>query len=135
MEATLKMKEVMELLTNRYTNELANMKNVDVTFEVQNKDHSYHDWDGSSDSYTTKDIQAIITYDKVINGLILKCKVVKEQDELAKDLVDEIRKITDEYKINFVSFPEFKTLSINENDNLTINLDELSKEKRLVQKA
>jgi hypothetical protein len=130
MEATLKMKEVMELLKKRYTNQFTNIENIDVKFDLYEQRHVYHDLDNTTESYTTKEVQAIISYDKKFNGIMIRCKVAKLDADLTKDIIDELSKVIgDEYKIDYIIYPK---KSLNDNGELTVIFHEKNKTKKLV---
>ena len=104
MNATIKLKEALEILKSHYEKEYVGYENIIVNFDTESSHHcSYDAFDGFSEGYDTWELCVNISFEKKINNAVLKYKVFKSKYDIENDLKSELDELF-ENEENYVSY-------------------------------
>lgn len=120
--STISMSNVLKILKNRYKKEYENYNNLSIDIYLKDYYRSYTDEYGFNEEEKGYELCCEISYNKIINNIILNGMIRKEDDEIKSDLYEELRKIydDDEYKVDYFRLPEFKSPNIDLDSSIII---------------
>lgn len=135
MEATIKLKDAVEILKQRYKREY-NSDNLTLELSINEWKRYYKDWDGSSDYTTEREIHGKISYDIKFGSYVARNSIDKSKDELAKDLREELATMykDDEHEVLSVGFPFYNSSKIDLMKDVYIRFKNKKNDKVLVKK-
>lgn len=113
MFATIEIGKAFELLQEKYKRDFAAYDNVEVHFEKTKKKKDMSSW-GADTNDNDYEYLGIITYDRILGDLTIKCEMEKEDFSLGVDLCAELqeRYENDELYVYDVRFDASKAIAL-----------------------
>ena len=113
MFATIEIGKAFELLQEKYKRDFAAYDNVEVHFEKTKKKKDMSNW-GDDTNDNDYEYLGIITYDRILGDLTIKCEMEKEDFSLGVDLCAELqdRYENDEVYVYDVRFDASKAIAL-----------------------
>ncbi len=135
MNATLSLKEALEVLKKRYEKEYSSYDSFSVDFCSKSYNTTSTDWGGDTTTYNYYALSADIRLGKKIGNVTVNYNITKTNYELKDDLLNELNELfkDDEYDISCLWLPLFDSDEVNLDKEVSFSLKK-KKDKTLVKK-